>query len=70
MSNTKFIKIGIKTGILELSSIVTSDMLDLQPKLVEALEENRLKTSCTSCFVSDDMHPCVTRILINDDKAI
>ena len=50
MGNTKYIKIVIKTRILELSSIVTSDVLDLPPKLVEALEENRLKTSCTSCL--------------------
>ena len=33
MSNTKFIKIVIKTRILELSSIVTSDVLDLHTKV-------------------------------------
>ena len=33
MSNTKFIKIVIKTGILELSSIVTPDVLDLHTKV-------------------------------------
>ena len=33
MSNTKFIKIVIKTGILELGPIVTSDVLDLHTEV-------------------------------------
>ena len=33
MSNTKFIKIAIKTGILELGPIVSSDVLDLPTKV-------------------------------------
>ena len=48
MSNTKYIKIFIETSVLELGSIITPDMLDLHTEFIDALEENRLKTSCTS----------------------
>ena len=33
MSNTKYIKIFIETSVLELSSIITPDMLDLHTKV-------------------------------------
>ena len=48
MTNTKFVKIVIKISILELGPIVSPNVLDLHIEFVEALEENRLKTSCTS----------------------
>src|SRR3954465_197284 len=70
MSNTKFIKIIIETRILELSAIVTSDVLDLHTKVGSSPRGKSFEDFLHFSFVRDKVYPCVTRVIINNNKAI
>ena len=70
MSNAKFIKIVIKTGILELSSIVTSDVLDLHTKVGSSPRGKSFEDFLHFMFVSNNEYPCISRVIINNDKTI
>ena len=70
MSNTKHIEIFIEASVLELGSIITPDMFDLHTEVSGSPSGKSSEDFLHFIFVSDDMHPCVTRIVINYDKAI
>ena len=70
MSDTHGIQVEVEAGVLELSVVVASDMLDLDTIVrhgtIAKLSEDILHFS----LVEDYMHPSVSRVIINNDEAI
>ena len=70
MSNTKFIKIVIEACVLELSAIVTPDVLDLETIIRHGPIGESSKDILNFSLVVNDVHPGVTRVVINNDKSV
>ena len=70
MSDTKFVKIIIKACVLELGDVVSSDVHDLETIIRHGPIEESFEDILHFSLEGDDMHPGVTRIVINNNKAI
>ena len=70
MSDTKFINIVIKACVLELGAIVASDMLDLDAIIRHGMVCEPPEDTRHFSLEGNDMHPAVTRIIVNYDESI
>ena len=70
MSDAQCIKISVEAGVLEFSAIVTSDVLDLDAIVVHGSIGEASEDIPYFSLVEDYMHPSISRIIINNDKAI
>ena len=70
MSDAQGIKICIKASVLEFSAIVTSDVLDVDAIVVHGSIGEASEDILHFSLVEDYVHPSISRIIINDDKAI
>ena len=70
MSDTKFIKIVIEASVLELSAIVTPDVLDLDTIICHGPIGESSEDILNFSLVGNDVHPGVARVVINNDKSI
>ena len=70
MSDAQSIKISVKAGVLEFSAIVTSDVLYLGAKIVHSSIGEASEDILHFSLVKDYVHPSISRIIINNNKAI
>ena len=70
MCDAQGIKICIKSCVLEFNAIVTSDVLYLGAIVVHCLIGEASEDIMHFSLVEDYMHPSISRIIINNDKAI
>ena len=70
MSDAQSIKISVEAVVLEFSAIVTSDVLDLDAIVVHGSIGEASEDILHFSLVEDYMHPSISRIIINNDKAI
>ena len=70
MCDAQSIKICIKASVLEFSAIVTSDVLYLGTIVVHCSIGEAFEDILHWSLVEDYMHPSISRIIINNDKAI
>ena len=70
MSDTKFIKIVVEACVLELSAIVTPDVLDLETIIHHGPIGESSEDILNFSLVGNDVHPGVTRVVINYDESI
>ena len=70
MSDAQSIKISVEPGVLEFSAIVTSDVLYLGAKIIHSSIGEASEDILHFSLVEDYMHPSISRIIINNDKAI
>ena len=70
MCDAQCIKIGVEPSILELGSIVTSDVLDLDAIVVHGSIGEMFEDILHFSLVEDYMHPSISRVVINDHEAI
>ena len=70
MSDTKFIKIVVKACVLELGAIVAPDVLDLETIIRHGPIGESSEDILNFSLVGNDVHPGVTRVVINNDESI
>ena len=70
MSDAHSIQIKVEAGVLELSAVVTSDMLDLDAIVCHGTIGKASEDILHFILVEDYMHPSISRVIINNDKAI
>ena len=70
MSDTQGIKISVEAGVLEFCAIVTSDVLDLDAIVVHGSIGEASEDILHFSLIEDYMHPCIPRIIINNDETI
>ena len=70
MCDAQSIKICIKASVLEFSAIVTSDVLYLGAIVVHCSIGEASKDILHFSLVEDYVHPSISRIIINNNKAI
>ena len=70
MSDAQGIKICIKASVLEFNAIVTSDVLYLGAIIVHCSIGEASGDILHFSLVEDYVHPSISRIIINNDKAI
>jgi hypothetical protein len=70
MSDTKFVKIVTKTYVIELSAIVSPDVLDLDAIIRHGPVSESSEDILHFSLIHDDMHPGVTREIVNNDESI
>ena len=70
MCDAQSIKICIKASVLEFSAIVTSDVLDLDAIVRHGTIGKASEDILHFSLVEDYVHPSISRIIINNDKAI
>ena len=70
MCDAQCIKISVEASVLEFSAIVTSDVLDLDAIVVHGSIGEASEDIMHFSLVEDYMHPSISRLIINNDKAI
>src|SRR5688572_14520404 len=70
MINIYLVKILFNVGVLELGAIVTSYSLDLHFKLILCSCCKLLEYPMNFTLVMQEEHPCIARVIINNDKSI
>ena len=70
MSDSHCIQIKIKPGVLKFSAVITSDMLDLDAIIVHGSIGEASEDILHFSIVENYVHPSISRIIINNDKAI
>ena len=70
MSDAKSIKIGVQACVLEFSAIITPDVLDFDVVVVHTPICKAHEDILHFSFVKNDIHPSVSRIVINNHEAI
>ena len=70
MSDTHGIQLKVEAGVLELSAVVTSDMLDLDAIVRHGTVGKASEDILHFSLVEDYMHPSISRVIINNDKTI
>ena len=70
MCDAQGIKICIKASVLEFSAIVTSDVLDLDAIVIHCSIGKESEDILHFSLVEGYVHPSISRIIINNDKAI
>ena len=70
MSNTQGIQIKVEAGVLELSAVVASDVLDLDAIVRHGTIGEASEDILHFSLVEDYMHPSISRVIINNDETI
>ena len=70
MSDAQCIQVKVEAGVLELCAVVTSDMFDLDAIVVHGSIGEASEDILHFSLVEDYMHPSISLIIINNDKAI
>ena len=70
MSDAQCIKISAEAYVLELCAVVTSDVLDLDAIVVHGSIGEASEDILRFSLVEDYMHPCISRVIISNNKAI
>ena len=70
MSDAKCIKVSVKAGVLELSAVVASDVLDLDTVVRHGTVGKTSEDILHFSLIEDYMHQSVLRAIINNDGAI
>ena len=70
MSDSQCIQVKVEAGVLELIAIVTSDVLDLDAIICHGSICEASEDILHFSLVKDYVHPSISRIIINNDKAI
>ena len=70
MCDAQGIKICIKASVSEFSAIVTSDVLYLDAIVIHGSIGEASEDILHFSLVEDYMHPSISRVIINNDKAI
>ena len=70
MSDTHGIQVEVEAGVLELSVVVASDVLDLDTVVRHGTVGKASEYILHFSLVEDYMHPSVSRVIINNDEAI
>ena len=70
MGDTQSIQIEVEAGVLELSAIVTSDMLDLDAIVRHGMICKAFEDILHFSLVEDYMYPSISRVIINNYEAI
>ena len=70
MSDAKNVEIGVKPSVLELSAIVTPDMLDLDAIVCHGTVGEPPEDILHFSLEKDYVHPSISRIIINNHEAI
>ena len=70
MSDAKNVKIGVKPSVLELGAIVTPDVLDLDAIVGHCTVGEPPEDILHFRLIQDYMHPCISRMIINNHEAI
>ena len=69
MSDTHGIQVEVEAGVLELSAVVASDVLDLDTVVRHGTVCKASEDILHFSLVEDYMHPSVSRVIINNDEA-
>ena len=70
MCDAQSIKISVEAGVLELCAIVTSYVLDLHTVIRHGTIGEASEDILHFILIEDYVHPSISRIIINNDKAI
>ena len=70
MSDAQCIKISVEACVLELCAVVASDVLDLDAIVRHGTIGKAFEDILHFILVEDYMHPCISRVIINNDEAI
>ena len=70
MRDSQCIQVKVEAGVLELCAIVTSDVLDLDAIVRHGTIGESSEDILHFILVEDYMHPCISRIIMNNDESI
>ena len=70
MSDAQCIKISVEASVLEFYAIVTPDVLELDAIIGHGTIGEASEDILHFSLVKDYVHPSISRIIINNDKAI
>ena len=70
MGDAESVKIYVKPSVLDLGAVVTADVLDLDAIVRDCSIGEPSEDIMHFSLVKDYMHPCVSRIVINNYEAI
>ena len=70
MCDTMCIQIEVEASVLELSAVITSDVLDLDTIVRHGMIGKASKDIMYFSLVEDYMHPSLSRVIINNYEAI
>ena len=70
MSDAQCIKISVEAGVLELCVIVAPDVLDLDAIVRHGMIGESSEDIMHFILVEDYVHPCISRVIINNNEAI
>ena len=70
MSDTHGIQVEVEAGVLKLSAVIASYVLDLDTIVRHGTIGKASEDILHFSFVEDYMHPSVSRVIINNDEAI
>ena len=70
MSDAQCIKISVEASILELCAVVTSYVLDLDAIVSHGTICESSEDILHFSLVENYMHPCISRVIINNNEAI
>ena len=70
MSDTHGIQVEVEACVLELSAVVASNVLDLDTVIRHGTVGEASEDILHFSLIEDYMHPSISRVIINNDKAI
>ena len=70
MCDAQCIKISVEADVLELCAVVTSDVLDLDAIVRHGTIDESSEDILHFILVEDYVHPCISRVIINNNEAI
>ena len=70
MSDTHGIQVEVEAGVLELSVVAASDVLDLDAIVCHGTIGKAFEDIPHFSLVEDYVHPSISRVVINNDEAI
>ena len=70
MSDAQCIKVSVEACVLELCAVVTSDVLDLDAIVRHGTIGESSEDILHFILIENYMHPSISRVIINNNKAI
>ena len=70
MSDAQCIQVKVEAGVLEFCVVVTSDVLDLDTIVIHGTVGEASEDILHFSLVEDYVYSSISRIIINNDKAI
>ena len=70
MCDAQCIKICVEACVLELCAVITSDVLDLDAIVGHGTIGESSEDILHFSLVDNYVHPCISRVIINNDEAI